>query len=209
LASGDGIALRRTASGPLSESCPCDRSSALRASAGSGNAAIGSRALIGRAWSCRNPFGRRASFDHQRKPCGSFLTPRATTGASFMRFAETTIRKEDSPDRQKARGGTVGLRDQNAAVRCAIGRPPTFQDDRQTRTDERRWENSRRSAREGPRALRRASGTNPRSPESSPQPIQAAFLLRASRQFRCVRLCRTGARLFTPCCLRPSCAIVG
>ena len=45
----------------------------LRASAGSGNAAIGSRALIGRAWSCRSPFGRCAPFDHQRKLCGSFL----------------------------------------------------------------------------------------------------------------------------------------
>ena len=41
----------------------------LRASAGNGNAAIGSRGPIGRAWSCRNPFGRYASFDHQRKLC--------------------------------------------------------------------------------------------------------------------------------------------
>jgi hypothetical protein len=62
LAFEDGTALRRTVSDPRSESGPCGRSSVPRAFAESGNAAIGSRAPIGRAWSCRNPFGRHASF---------------------------------------------------------------------------------------------------------------------------------------------------
>ena len=101
----DGIALRRTVSGPRSESGPCDRSSVLRASAGKGNAAIGSRAPIGRAWSCRNPFGRHASFDHQRKLCGSFLAPgsRHRSQASCGLPKPRSGRK-DSLDRQKARG---------------------------------------------------------------------------------------------------------
>jgi hypothetical protein len=104
-ASGDGIALRRTVSDPLSESGPCDHSSLLRASAGNGNAAIGSRAPIGRAWSCRNPFGRHASFNHQRKLCGSFLAP-GSRHRSQPSCGSPKARSErkDSPDRQKARG---------------------------------------------------------------------------------------------------------
>src|SRR5262249_24972882 len=47
--------------------------------------AIGSRALIDRAWSCRSRFGRRASFDHHRKLGG----PAPLPGPSSTRFAET------------------------------------------------------------------------------------------------------------------------
>src|SRR5262249_38893935 len=108
LAFGEGIALRRTVSGPSSESGPCDRSFGLRASAGSGNAAIGSRALIGRAWSCRSHFGRRASFDHQRNLCADhFLSSRAATGDELHAVRRN---RKDSPDHQKARAGTFGLR---------------------------------------------------------------------------------------------------
>jgi len=66
LASGDEIDLPRTVSGLRSGSGLCDRCSVPGASAGSGNAAIGSRAPIGRAWSCRNPFGRHASIYHPK-----------------------------------------------------------------------------------------------------------------------------------------------
>ena len=50
----------------------------LRASAGNGNAAIWSHTLIGRAWSYRSPFGRCASFDHQRKAVRLISCLRAT-----------------------------------------------------------------------------------------------------------------------------------
>ena len=52
----------------------------------------GSRALTGRAWSCRNPSGRHASFDHQRRLCSSPLAPESLhQGLNFMRFATERI----------------------------------------------------------------------------------------------------------------------
>jgi hypothetical protein len=78
----------------LSESGPCDHSSVLRVSAGSGNAVIGSRALIGRAWSCRNPFGRHASVDHQRKPAAQFLQQGVATGAKLHSVRRTHHQRE-------------------------------------------------------------------------------------------------------------------
>jgi hypothetical protein len=105
LASGDEIALRRTVSGPRSESGPCDRSSVPQAFAGSGNAAIGSRAPIGRAWSCRNPFGRHASFDPNESCAAHCLHPRAATGGqASCGSSKARSERKDSPDRQRARG---------------------------------------------------------------------------------------------------------
>jgi hypothetical protein len=92
-------------SGPRSESGPCDRSSVLRACAGSGNTAIGSRAPIGRAWSCRNPFGRQASFDPDESCAAHFLRPGAATGGqASCGSPKTRSERKDSPDRQTARG---------------------------------------------------------------------------------------------------------
>jgi hypothetical protein len=97
LVSEDGIAPRQTVSGPLSESGPYDRSSVLRASAGSGNAGIGSRAPIGRAWSCRNPFGRRAPFDQQRICAAHFLRPEAATGAKLHAVRRNRGQEKEYP----------------------------------------------------------------------------------------------------------------
>ena len=105
MASGDEIALRRTVSGPRSESGPCDRSSVPQASAGNGNAAIGSRAPIGRAWSCRNPFGRHASFGPDESCAAHFFHPGAATGGqASCGSPRARSERKDSPDRQRARG---------------------------------------------------------------------------------------------------------
>ena len=91
----------------------------LRASAGNGNAAIGSRAPIGRAWSCRNPFGRHASFDHQRKLCGSFLAPGSRhRGQASCGSPKAQLEGKDSPNRQKARGWVGRSVCENRMLQC-------------------------------------------------------------------------------------------
>ena len=71
-------------------------------------------ARIGRALSCRNPFGRRASFDHQRKQCGSSLAPES------RHQGQASWRRKDSPDHQTARGFERGQR------RPGMGEIPSF-----------------------------------------------------------------------------------
>ena len=60
------------------------------------------------------PFGRRVSFDHQRKQCGSFLAPES------RHRGQASWRRKDSPDHQTARGFERGQR------RPGMGEIPSF-----------------------------------------------------------------------------------
>src|SRR4030095_10666668 len=72
---------------------------------------------IGRAWSCRSPFGRCAPFDHQRKLCNSFLAIHA--------LRRNHDRRERIALIIKRREGTVGLQTLKNAypfgTRCRTG----------------------------------------------------------------------------------------